>query len=196
MLSCAFPFAEWGHNCVPECRARSHSAAPAQAGARSSRASCEQEFLPCPNKEPCGTSVLAWGAGTRPALTLTTPFVSIFSLFHPFLFILGIAFHLLLAVCLGRSPEQCKGCKTTMNTALFCNEEHNCVPSLLLSILCFKEVCTSAPAACFVLVLVSHTVFSHVLHRKSLPMFCSLTLIKIPTAGFVWTSTCALPVPC
>lgn len=64
--------------------------------------------------------------------------------------------------------------------------------------MCFKEVCTSTPAVCFVLVLVSYAVFSHVLHRKSLPllplpMFCSLILIKIPTAEFAY----GLPrVPC
>lgn len=48
------------------------------------------------------------------------------------------------------------------------------------------------------MVLVSYAVFSHVLHRKSLPllplpMFCSLILIKIPAAGFA----CGVPrVPC
>lgn len=45
-----------------DCRAKCHSAVLDQASARNSGAGSEQELLSCPSKEPCCTSILAYGA--------------------------------------------------------------------------------------------------------------------------------------
>lgn len=86
----------------PDCRAKCCSTVLDQTSARPSRASSEQDLLPCPSKEPCSAYILAGGAQYVACSPSDRPLCSnlYFSCLSPF--ILAIVLHMVLIACLGK----------------------------------------------------------------------------------------------